>query len=205
MNKETMIKDMTAKVTEVIDAKDAVLDIVENIEDVVLEGKEKVAQLEAELKAKRDALDTFTDIGEARLAKAEINNLVEDIELQIAVNAGKAKAMHTELEEKAEEFFKVHKSGIFLFRAVDNFFVANTSLLLLQDDKELMSGFASALNASFKAVRQILLDAEIVSQEDQNKSYKGYHLGQRELVTELLTFDSKIRAYAQGLKLAGKL
>ncbi|KUP06197.1 hypothetical protein Q75_09715 [Bacillus coahuilensis p1.1.43] len=203
MMKKQMTNEMELKVKEVIETRDAVYSFLEEIEAVVAEGKDAVSQLEQELVAKQEALSACTDIGEARLAKNEIKALEEDLELQIAVNDGKAKAMRSELEDIVESFFKVHKSAVFMYGAVDDFYLINTSLASLKEDKETLSGFTGSLNGSFSAVRNILLDTEIVANADQNKTYRGTHLGQRHQNTKLNDFDYHIRPYANQLRSAG--
>ncbi|WP_429463193.1 hypothetical protein [Neobacillus sp. B4I6] len=74
-----------------------------------------------------------TDIGEMRLAQAEIKALEEDMELLKQVSANKVNVMKGQLEDKAEEMFKAHKSAVFLYRTVDNYILVNTSLAELKD------------------------------------------------------------------------
>ncbi|CAH0222649.1 hypothetical protein SRABI96_02450 [Peribacillus sp. Bi96] len=200
MDKQEMIKGMEVKVNEVIGASQAVSEFVESIEETVTEGVEAVKQLEAVIETKTEALNTFTDMGEARLAKQEINNLVEELELQKAVNTGKEKAMKSELEEVIVTFFAVHKGACMMFRGLDNHLVANTSLSELNETKATMEGFGNSLTFSFAGVKQILLDTKIVAQADQNRQYRGIHLGQRGQETQLYGFEYVVRAYVQQLR-----
>ncbi|MEQ6375745.1 hypothetical protein RZN25_02730 [Bacillaceae bacterium S4-13-56] len=201
--KEQMIIEMTAKLEEVQTAKEAVYTFVDEIEDKLAEGEKDVSALEQDLQAKQEVLSIITDIGEAKLAKQEIKLIVEEIELTNSVTEAKVKTMKVELENKIEEYFKIHKSAHFLFRAVDNYFVLNTSISSLAKDKETIDAFAQSLNGSFRGVRQVLLDIGIVTIADQNKQYRGTHLGQRDLMSELTNFEYEIRPYVNHLRSSG--
>lgn len=203
MMKEQMIKDMTVKVTDVLDARNVVDEFADALEEAKASGQEAVEQLEAELQKKKEALPLAQDLGEAKLIKQEIDSLTDDIELQKAVNAAKVTKMKAELEDKVEAFFKVHKSAKFMFQGIDNYIVVNTSLSELTETKELMRGFINALDGSFAGVRQVLLDEGIVSFENQNKVYKGIHLGQRGLETKLYELEYRIKPFINELRAYG--
>lgn len=203
MNKVEMLKELEAKVLEVREAQGAVYDFLDEIDEAKAEGVEAVAEAEATVQAKKDALATITDLGELKLAQAEIKALEEDVELLKVVTANKANAMLEELGDKADAFFKLHKSAKFLYQAVDNILVANTSLSELAETKATMNKYATQLNSAFAGVRHLLLDTKIVAQADQNRNFKGTHLGQRDLTTELDVFESKVRSYMQVLKTSG--
>lgn len=169
MNKVEMLKELEAKVLEVREAQGAVYDFLDEIDEAKAEGVVVVAEAEATVQAKKEALNTITDLGELKLAQAEIRALEEEVELLKVVNANKANAMLEELGNKADAFFKVHKSAKFLYQAVDNVLVANTSLTELAETKATMTALGQDLNNSFKAVRQVLLDTKIVALADQNR------------------------------------
>lgn len=198
-----MIKDMTAKVNEVKDARKAVEAVLDGIEELKAEGKEALVKMEHELQAKQEALTMAQDMGEAKLIKQQIDSLQEDIELQKAVTEAKVKGMTADIEDKAEAFFKSHKSASFLYNAVDNYMILNTNLSNLYTNMELMQGFSRALSGSFAGVKAILLDTGIVAQADQNRIYKGIHLGQRDKESELVNYEYKIRPYINQLRSSG--
>jgi hypothetical protein len=203
MKKEIMIKDMTAKVTDLLEVVDAVESFLEEIEETATSGAEAVTEMEAQLVGHQEALAMAQDIGEAKLIKGQMNALAEDIELQKAVNAGKKKAMYVQLEDKAEEAFKAHKSAVFMYRTVDDYFILNTTLATLSEDKETMTGFARALGNAFASVRNILLDEGIVANENQNRTYRGIHLGQRGQESRLTKFEYQIRPVMNELRQSG--
>jgi hypothetical protein len=188
---------------ELKEAQGAVYDFMEQVDEDKAEGAMAVAEAQAEITAKREALKTFTDVGELRNAQQEINNKEQDVELLKQVTENKVTAMKGQLEELVVAFFAVHKSATFLFRAVDNHLVANTSLSELAQAKATMSGHANTLQYAFSGVRQVLLDEKIVSNQEQNKNWRGTHLGQRIVTTELDVFESKIRSYIHTLKVSG--
>lgn len=200
-----MIKEMTSKVIEVQDAQEAVYAFLEEIEETVAEGTEAVSQMQSVVEAKKEAMSVFTDFGEVKMAKAEIDSLEADMELLKQITANKAKAMKATLEDKAEEFFKAHKSAVFFFTNTDAYFVANTTLATIAEDEQTMQGFANSISNSFASVRQVLLDEQIVAQADQNRLYRGIHLGQAGKVTELNTYHRLVRGYARELKTKGAL
>ncbi|KGA98119.1 hypothetical protein AJ85_18570 [Alkalihalobacillus alcalophilus ATCC 27647 = CGMCC 1.3604] len=201
--KEQMIKDLTAKVAEVQEAREVVDIVMDSIEELESSGKEVLVKMEQELQVLQEALTMAQDLGEARLIKQQIHSLQEDLELQQAVTEAQIKAMYVELEDKAEAFFAVHKSACFLFRTVDNYMIVNTSLSELSATMEKMQGFSNALSGRFAGVRAILLDTKIVALEEQNMPYRGTHLGQRDLNTKLMEFDYEIRPYIRQLRTSG--
>jgi hypothetical protein len=203
MNKETMIKGMVTKVAEVQDAQEAVFSFLEEIEDTVASGVEAVETMEQELQALQEALSMAQDLGEAKLIKGQMDAKAEDIELQKAVNAGKKKAKYAELEDKAEAFFKAHKSAVTMFGALDDKMILETSLSELTEAKEKMTGFSRALANDFASVRQVLLDEGIVANENQNRTYRGTHLGQVAKESRLTKFEYQIRPVINELRQAG--
>lgn len=204
-NKTEMIKEMTGKVAEVQEAQDTVFSFLEEIEEIVAEGAETVKQMEAVIEAKKEAMSLLTGFGEAKLAKAEIDSLEEDMELLKQINDNKVKTMKAELVDKVDAFFVVHKGAVFFFNAVDAHFVTNTTLATIAEDEQTMTGFANGLANSFASVRQVLLDEKIVTIQDQNRLYRGTHLGQTGKVTELMDFHRLVRGYISQLKAKGIL
>ena len=198
-----MLNELENKVAEVKQASQAVNEFVELMDEAVSEGAEAVAQLESVIKVKQEALNTFTDMGEARLAKAEINNFIEELELQKAVNVGKRSAMVAELEDVIEAFFTAHKKAVFMYRNVDDYCLVNTSLSELSATKDKMQGFSNQLAVHFAGARNILLDEGIVAMADQNKMYRGIHLGQVGKATQLAEFASRVQPFLNDLSRAG--
>lgn len=207
MNKQTIVEEMTAKVNEVIDARDAVYEHLQEIEEAVASGQEQVAQLEQELQNQQDALSMAQNLGEAKLIKQKIDSLAEDIELQKTVNTSKSNGTASGLADKADAFFKAHKSASFLYGTVDNYFLANTCLANFQEDKGILAGFANTLNNSFKGVKQVLLDTKLCEVNGNYVSFRGNYLGQRDLKTELEVFEAqcKLRQFVYESYRAGKL
>jgi hypothetical protein len=201
--KEQMIKDLSEKVDEVQQASEAVVAVLVSIEDLEAVGMDKVTALVQELESKQEALLLAQDLSEAKQIKQQINSLQEDIELQRAINAGSGTALKTELEDKAVAFFDVHKSAKSVFQSVDNYILINTCLSDLKEAKETMQGYAWVISSCFARVRATLLDTSIVALNDQNITYRGIHLGQRELQTGLYTFECKVRSYLTQLRAAG--
>ncbi len=204
MNKETMIKDMTAKVAEVATAQEVLDILLSEIEAEQAEGKQTVAELQEQIAEAEESLQYVTDMSEAKLLKQQIKSLQEEQELTQTVAGARANNYVPEIEEKAEAFFKVHKSAKFLYGTVDNYFLAHTSLASFQEDKATMQGFAKDLNNPFKAVSQVLVDEGIAQ---PNKVYKGIHLGQSEQRTELEVFEAqcKLKKFVYESYKAGKL
>lgn len=203
MNKQTMTKEMELKINEVQEARNTVFTFVDEIEDAVQAGEQTVSAMETELSGQRNSLTMAQDLGEAKLIKNQIDRIQEDLELQKAVNVGKKKAMYEQLANKAEEFLKVHKSAVFLFKSVDDFYLVNTSLSELTVAKEMLQGFASQLSVSFAGVRNILLDTGIVAMADQNRMYRGIYLGQIVRETQLSEFKSRVQPFLNDLSRAG--
>jgi hypothetical protein len=203
MKKEQMITGMAGKVAEVQDAQEAVFSFLEEIEEAVASGAEAVETMEQELQALQESLSMAQDLGEAKLIKGQMDAKAEDIELQKAVNAGKKKAKYAELEDKAEAFFKAHKSAVTMFGALDDKRILETSLSELTEAKETMTGFSRALAGAFASVRQVLLDEKIVSSENQNRLYRGIHLGQVAKESRLTQFEYQIRPVINELRQAG--
>ncbi|MDG5789666.1 hypothetical protein QA612_19600 [Evansella sp. AB-P1] len=199
------LTEMTAKITEVQDARDNVESFLEVIEETASDNRATVRGLEDELQKAQEALTVSVDIGESRMLKAQADAIEQDISLTQQVAQAKITKMYQELEDKVERFFNAHKGAVKMYQELDAYYVANTSLSALKEDAKLLSNFATELNNSFRAVRQVLLDTGLVSQAEQNKSYRGQHLGARDLVTELWTYESKVRGYVQQLQQAGKL
>jgi hypothetical protein len=203
MNKETMITGMVTKVAEVQDAQEAVFSLLEEIEEIVAEGAEAVAQMESVIEGKKEAMTIFTKFGEVKLAQAEIKALEEDAELLKQVNVNKVKAMYAEIEDVAEAFFKEHKSAVTMFGALDDKLMLETGLAELTEAKETMTGFSRALANAFASVRQVLLDEGIVANENQNRLYRGIHLGQVAKESRLTKFEYQIRPVINELRQAG--
>ncbi|MFN7251499.1 MAG: hypothetical protein ACK4M9_11990 [Anaerobacillus sp.] len=203
--KTEMIKEMTAKVSDVQTAQEALYALLEKIEVEQSENKQTVAELQGQIETAQEALTLAVDISEAKLLRQQVNILQEELELTETVSGAKANAYHAEIEAKAEVFFKVHKGAKFLFSTVDNYFVAHTSIATLEQDKEALQGFTRDLNSSFRFVRQVLLDTGVITLAEANLTYKGIHLGARDIETELIRYGLKVKAYIQELKQAGKL
>jgi len=201
MNK--MLKEMTEKVAMVQESYHEVLHFVDEIEEVVASGKDALAELEEQMVKHQEALTMAQDLGEAKLIKQQIVALAEDMELLQSVNKAKELSMMATLSDKAEQSLLANKDAVELFRALDKEMVANTSLGQLKSHIELMSGFASALNNSFASVRNILLDTKIVTHENQNRQYRGIHLGRAGVQSELTNFEYHVRPYIQKVKQAG--
>lgn len=202
---EKTIKTMTNKVTEVTEAFNNVRDYLDVIEETTAQHGQALTELEQELQTQQEAFSMAQDLGEAKLLQQQIKDTEANQELIQQVNKAKVNAMYAELEDKAEAFFKVHKEAVQSFRELDNAIVVNTSLGELENNIELMRGFERSLNGAFAGVRNILLDTKIVSQAEQNRQFKGYHLGQRGLTTGLLSFQIKVSSYVRDLKGAGLL
>lgn len=183
MSKDKMIKDMENKVNEVVNAKQAVYNFINSIEDTVAEGAEAVKQLEAVIETKKDALHLAVDMGEARLAKEEINKLAEELELQKMMNVSREKAMQAETEEIVDAFFAVYKVGTRMFEELDKYLLGNTTLVELADTKELMEGFQIKINGSLSGVVYTMTDAGFFAQ--RQVLYKGSHLNPTGLMTAL--------------------
>jgi hypothetical protein len=201
MNKEKM----TAKVAEVLEAQDIVESFLDEIELTAGQHKQAIVELEQEVAKHTEALGMADDLGQAGLIRKKIKDTEEQIELVKMVNENKVRAKYQELENKAEAFFAVHKEAQNDFTELEKVMIATTGLGQLRDNSELMTGFAYTLNNSFTGVRTILLDTKIVSLAEQNMMYRGYHLGQRGLMTELSEFEHKVNPYIYQLKSAGKL
>lgn len=200
-----MKKEIQDTVKEVLEFRNAVLNVQEGIEESVELGKGAVSQLENELSVKQDDLSSVTDMAEAKQLKAEIDGLKSDIELQQSVNKAKSLIMMSELEDKAVQFFDKQRKAISHFNTIDTYFLNTSSISTMKEDIEFLQDIALDLNNSFKSVRHILLDTGIVSVAEQNKSYKGHHLGKRDVVSELVSFEYKIRPITNQLKQAGKI
>lgn len=202
-----MIKEMGNKVNEINVAREAVFSFVDGINEAVAEGTEAVAQLEAVIKAKTEALVLVMNLGEMQLAEAEIDSLIKDKQLILKVNNNKRTAMIAEVGDVAEAFLKAHKSASFLYGTVDNFFLAHTSIATFQEDKETLKGFASSLNGAFREVKQVLLDEGLCEIQSNGNyvTFRGIYLGQRDLITELDVYEHKIRQYVYESYKAGKL
>lgn len=206
MDKVTLINEMNTKVNDLLDAHKVVNAHLQEMEDVKGEGAESVHQMESTIEAKEEALTVFTELGEVKLAKQEIDLLKEDLQLVHQLTANKLKAMKVELEDKIVEAFTKHKQAIFFYKGVvDIHFINNTTLATLEDDAETLKNIAYTLERVFAQLRQILLDEKIVAIQDQNKSYKNIHLGQVTPYTELLEFKRAVSRYVQDLKRAGIL
>lgn len=205
MNKETVMKDMQEKLEELNTAKQAVNDFVAAMEEQAEENTAEVGQLKAELMAMKESLALVADFTKAKLLKAEIDELKADIELQEQVASAKHQAQLNELSELAEEFLNVNKAVRFFFTTVDKYFLSNTSLSELEENVEYLNGVAQEINFSLKFIRQILLDTGLIASSEQNKNYKGYHLGQRDVVSELDVFKTRISQMVYEYKRAGIL
>lgn len=203
MNKETMIKELSASINEAVKTSQEVVNFLDVIEDTVVEDKEAVASLEAHLQTKMDTLLTFTDLEKAKVAQAEITNLETELSLLKNINEAKVKAQKVELEDKAEAFFVIHKTTKFKLVAVDSYLVANTSLSELTETLQMVKGLSHELHSTFSTVRNILLDTGIVANENQNKQYRGIHLGQALYYTKLIEFEYEVKDYMQVLKATG--
>lgn len=195
------LKDLEAKVQEVIGARDAVYAFMNGIEDAVEEGKEAVKQLESVIESKKEALSLVTDMGEARLAKQEIDKLVSEIELQKMVNVSKETAMKAEAEAVFDAFYAVHKVAKTIYTEVDRQLVINTPLVELYATKKIMVGLANDINNSFSGVTEVLKATGIL--ENGSKHYKGIHLNQRGIETEFYNMELKFRPYIRQLDYAG--
>lgn len=205
MNKETVMKGMQEKLEELNTAKQAVIDFVDAMEEQGEEATTEIKQLKAEHEAKQEALALVTDFAQAKLLKAEIDELNADIELQEQVATAKHQAQLEALAELVEEFLSVNKSVRFFFTTVDNYLLAHTSLSELEGNVEYLKGVAQSINNNFSFIRNVLLDAGLITMAEQNKQYRGHHLGQRELVPELESFKIKIRQVVHDYKRAGIL
>jgi hypothetical protein len=198
-NKETMIKELTVKITEVQEARDAVEAVMEAIDELASSCNEQITQIEADIVARKEGLKLITDLEGLRKAQTEINTLQDDVELVKQVKGNKAKSLLEEVENKAVEFFNTHRVAKSVFNTVDEYMLINTSLSELSDAKEQMSGYINCIDKNFAQVRSILLDTKIVSVEDQNRSYRGFHLGQHNRGTQFLDFEYHINSYKHQL------
>lgn len=203
MNNAEMIKELVEVVNTAIEAKESVYDFLTEMEDTAKAGNEVVTEMQATVQAKEEALTGLVGFADIKQASSEINSIKEDIEVLKQVNANKIVAMKVELADVAEDALKAHKTAVAKFNKVDNILVANTTLSDLDNTFETMKTLARQLEFAFKGVRQVLLDEGIVSTVDQNKQYRGVHLGQREVVTKLYEFELKVRQFKHELKLAG--
>ncbi|WP_066047048.1 hypothetical protein [Robertmurraya korlensis] len=201
---ENKINAMSNKIAEVLAKRGAFEDYLEDIELTKAQHGQAIVELEEELAGHKEAFAMADDLGAAKLLKQQISSTEEEIELVKQVNKAKIATMFEILGDLAESYFACHTEAITLFRELDNEMVVNTGLGVLAENRSIMEGFATTLNSSFSQVRNILLDTGIVAQADQNKRFRGkYHLGQRGLISELITFESKVRAYVSELKAKG--
>ena len=196
--KEQMIKDMTERVKEVAEAGQAVNSVMDAIEDTKASAKQTLSALEHELQDKQEALAKAQDVTKAKALRKEIASLEEDIELEKTVGQARVNARIVEIEDKAEAFFALHKSARFMYSAVDKHMILNTSLSELTEAKKTMQGFSRELANDFSRVTAILRATGIVTQA--TVQYKGIHLGQSSIQTELSNFDNKVRGYIHSLK-----
>jgi len=200
-----MINKMTEAVTEVLNKRDALEEFLDSIDTAKAQHIQAIVELQEQLSAYEESFVSADDIAKAKQFKSFIEETKESISLVEQVNKAKVAKMYEQVAELAVETFSAHKEAVAEFKALDKFMMANTGLGQLEDNLQLMNGFANSLNGAFKGVRAILLDTGIVPQKEQNQSFRGTHLGAREHMSELVSFDTKIRAYIRELKVSGKM
>lgn len=197
------VEKMMQKVNKVQDVRDAVEAFLDEIEANKAMLNQASIEVEETLANLQESFKTTTDLNEAKKLKQKITDAEEELALVKQVSEAKVNVMYEKLADKAEEFFTVHKDAVADFKTLDKYMIANTGLGALKANKEIMSGFADALNMSFAGVKHILIDTGIVAVSEQNGRFKGTHLGQRALVTELVNFEYKVSRYIYDLKSAG--
>ena len=205
MGKEMLIMELTVKGTELQEAVQVVYAVMDAIDETVAEGNEQLAELDIDIVAKQEAFAGITELKLLKQSQEEINSIKADVNLVKQVIDNKVKVMYSEIEDKAEQFFKVHKSALELFKTVDDYMLVNTTLTELRDVNAVMTEYANDFYRAFSEVRNVLLDTKIVAEKNQNLVYRGCHLGQIRRNTLLLDFEYKIQGYMQQLKAQGLL
>ncbi|WP_079709887.1 hypothetical protein [Paraliobacillus ryukyuensis] len=184
-NKQQMTAEVTKKVQELLAVKTKVIETVDKLEDAKEQDAEAIADLQEQLDEVELVKTETTNVTKAKELQRQAQELQNDIELTQGVNEARAKQRTSELEDVAQELFAVHKKAVFLYRGLEMEYQATVSFRSLQEDSETLSDLANKINNAFKFTRSVLIDFDIVSQADSNKTWQGTHLGQRELYTEL--------------------
>ena len=184
-NKQNKTQEMANKVLELETAQDKVAEVVDKLEDAKGKDAEAIVELQEQLEQiDQDKLEA-TDVTSAKKLIKKAKDIQEEIELTKGVNQARAKQRTQELEDVAEELFSAHKKTDFLYKSLETTYKKTVSVNSLQEDNELLADFAKTINNAFAYTRSVLIDFEIVSRSDANRQYKGIHLGQRSLHTDL--------------------
>jgi predicted nuclease with TOPRIM domain len=173
---------MESKIEEMATTLVAVQDKFEELEDVKASGAEAVAELQAKRASLKEEIQLATDLGTAKYLMQQIEELEQDVELQNAINNGKAVIVTGELEELFKAFYAVQASAKTIFNVLDKEYVQTMSIRTLEDDTATMDSFAHTLNGCFGTANALLLEAGLV--ESGAKFYGSVHLGQMNLLSQ---------------------
>lgn len=198
---EKMIKAMSSKVAEVLAKRVAIEEYLDSMELTAGQHKQALQELYKELASHTEAMTMADDLGQAGLIRQQIKATEEQIELVKMVNENKVNTMKKTLADKADAFFGCHAEAVTEFKELDKEMIAITSLRQLKEQTEMMRGIANTLNNSLSDVKLVLIDEGIITQAD--KFYAGYHLNQRELMSELSNFEFKVNPYIRELTAKG--
>ena len=173
---------MENKIGELTTALQAVQTKFDELEAVKATGEETVKGLVEKKASLLESLQLATDLTTAKNLKAQVTDTEEDLELQEALNKGKAVQKASELVELFNSYFAVHAGAKTAFNTLDREYIETMSIRTVEADTELLEGFAREINFSFATATALLIEAGIVAQSD--RFYGNIHLGQMSLMTK---------------------
>lgn len=198
---EKMIKDLEVAVENMEKAKEAVYAFADNIMDEQEDGKETIKQLESVIQSKQEALYSFTDMGELKLARDEVSKLSDELEMQKMVFKAKVNNMRAELEGVLEAFFTANKECRNRFYETDKQLLPNTTLADLKANAKLMRGIANKVSGSVYGVKSVMQDMGVI--EETERFYNGHHLNPSAPSSELPKLEQELQTYINLVNKAG--
>lgn len=179
---------MENKIEELNTALQAVQNSFMELEAVKTTGEQTINDLVEKKASLLASLQLATDLQTAKNLKAQVADTTEDIELQKALNNGQAVQKALELDAVCKAFFVTHAGAKKAFNTLDKEYIETMSIRTLGADIELLEGFTRVINGAFATVKNLLIEAGIVSQSE--KLYGNIHLGQMDLMTK--GYDMKV-------------
>lgn len=177
--KETLVKEVEVKLEALEAVAKAIQTQEEEIEQLVQQGKQELAELSAEWHSQQSLLDNAPDLTTAREIQAVKESIEKDISLLKSINDNKLKKSVKNIEDLAEDFRNAFDSVKKAYTVLDKEVAQTINLRTLEETENFMRQISNRAGNVLGDFNRILIRQGIIKQGEA--FHKGLHLSQAPL------------------------
>lgn len=177
--KEKLVEEVEVKLEALEAVAKAIQTQEEEIEQLVQQGKQELAELSAEWHSQQNLLETAPDLKTAREIQAVKESIEKDITLQKAINDNKIRTAVNGIDDLTEDFRNAFYLVQKAYTALDTEVAQTINLRTLKETEELMMQISSRAGNVLRNFNRTLIRQGIIKQGEV--LYKGLHLSQAPL------------------------